>query len=140
MPALLVSVVLVAASVGVGVGVGVAPASASLLSAEESIAVQPSTDRVGNVSTPVAVSILTTSAPGPQPGDGSTPEAGPPPASGTAADPISPSDASAPLQAPTRAAALAATGGDVDGILLGAGGLLLVAGILSLAIPRRRVQ
>ncbi|KQQ67217.1 Ig-like domain-containing protein [Microbacterium sp. Leaf320] len=98
------------------------------------------TDRVGNVSTPVAVSIHKTSAPGPQPGDGSTPEAGPQPGSGAAADPISPSDASAPLTAPARAAALAATGGEVDGILLGAGGLLLVAGILSLAIPRRRVQ
>ncbi|GAA1229758.1 hypothetical protein GCM10009588_03090 [Microbacterium phyllosphaerae] len=98
------------------------------------------TDRVGNVSTPVAVSIHKTSAPAPQPGDGSTPEAGPQPASGTAADPSSPSDASAPLTAPTRAAALAATGGEVDGILLGAGGLLLVAGILSLAIPRRRAQ
>ncbi|MGJ0389858.1 Ig-like domain-containing protein [Microbacterium sp. CGR1] len=98
------------------------------------------TDRVGNVSTPVAVSIHKTSAPGPQPGDGSAPETGPQPASGAAADPISPSDASAPLTAPARAAALAATGGEVDGILLGAGGLLLVAGILSLAIPRRRVQ
>ncbi|WP_311245970.1 Ig-like domain-containing protein [Microbacterium sp. WCS2018Hpa-23] len=98
------------------------------------------TDRVGNVSTPVAVSIHKTSAPGPQPGDGSTPEVGPQPASGAAADPISPSDASAPLTAPARAAELAATGGEIDGILLGAGGLLLVAGILSLAIPRRRVQ
>ncbi|MGN7948733.1 Ig-like domain-containing protein [Microbacterium sp. 22215] len=110
------------------------------------------TDRVGNVSTSVPVAIIATPAPGPQPGDGtepepgpqpgdgSTPEAGPQPASGTAADPSSPSDASAPLTAPARAAALAATGGEVDGILLGAGGLLLVAGILSLAIPRRRVQ
>lgn len=98
------------------------------------------TDRVGNVSTPVAVSIHKTSVPAPQPGDGSTPEVGPQPASGAAADPISPSDASAPLTAPARAAELAATGGEVDGILLGAGGLLLVAGILSLAIPRRRVQ
>ena len=97
-------------------------------------------DGVGNVSTPVAVSIHKTSAPAPQPGGGSTPEAGPQPASGSAADPISPSDASAPLTAPARAAELAATGGEVDGILLGAGGLLLVAGILSLAIPRRRVQ
>ena len=110
------------------------------------------TDRVGNVSTVVPVTIIATPAPGPQPGDGtepepapqpgdgSTPEAGPQPASGAAADPSSPSDASAPLTAPTRAAALAATGGEVDGILLGAGGLLLVAGILSLAIPRRRAQ
>lgn len=110
------------------------------------------TDHVGNVSTVVTVTIIATPAPGPQPGDGtepepapqpgggSTPEAGPQPASGAAADPSSPSDASAPLTAPTRAAALAATGGEVDGILLGAGGLLLVAGILSLAIPRRRAQ
>ncbi|WP_447914004.1 Ig-like domain-containing protein [Microbacterium phyllosphaerae] len=98
------------------------------------------TDRVGNVSTPVAVSIHKISVPAPQPGDGSTPEVGPLPSSGTAADPVSPSDASVPLTAPTRAAELAATGGEVDGILLGAGGLLLVAGILSLAIPRRRVQ
>jgi len=97
-------------------------------------------DRVGNVSIPVAVSIHKTSAPAPQPGSGSAPEAGPQPASGTVAAPTSPSDAEAPLTAPTRAAALAATGGEVDGILLGAGGLLLVAGILSLAIPRRRVQ